>query len=63
MHRKNLTPFEAYTAKENAKSQLLSALIIYIAAAKLNDMDDDEQSAELEGVLDEAGKSWDVVSR
>ena len=58
-----MTESEAYTAKENAKSQLLSALLNYIAAAKLNDMDDDEQSSELEGVLDEAGKSWDVVSR
>ncbi len=54
---------EAYTAKENAKSALLDALTTYFAAAKEMDMDDDEQTAELEDLLTDAGKSWDVLPK
>ncbi len=52
---------EAYTAKENARDALLSALQAYIAAAEANGMDDDEQSGEIEGLLADAGKKWDVL--
>ncbi len=54
---------ESYTAKEESKSALLSAMTAYIEAAKSMDMDDDEQCAEIEDILSEAGKSWDVLPR
>ena len=56
-----MTEAEAYTAKENAKDALISALRTYFDAAKVNDMDDNDQSGELEDMLDEAGKRWDVL--
>jgi hypothetical protein len=55
------TETELYTAKENAKSTLLSALQAYITAAEANGMDDPEQSGELEDLLAGAGKTWDVL--
>ncbi len=58
-----MTEAEAYTAKENAKSALLDALTTYIAAAKDADMDDYDQSSEIEDLLSDAGKSWDVLPK
>lgn len=57
-----MTEAESCSAKENAKSALLDALVKYIDAAKEMDMEDDEMRAEVESVCDEAGKQWAVES-
>ena len=48
---------EKYTAKENAKSSLQSALKDYIRAAEDYGHDDCEMAAELEDVLADCGKN------
>jgi len=54
---------QTYTEKENSKAVLLSALLAYIGAAEADDMDDDEQQAEVEDLFTDAGKKWDVLPR
>ena len=55
-----MTDEEASTTKGNAQALLLTALQGYLAAAKEMDLDDEEQCAELNDLLHEAGKSWEV---
>ena len=55
-----MTDEEASTTKENAQALLLTALQGYIAAAQEMDLDDEEQRAELNDLLHEAGMSWEV---
>lgn len=55
-----MTEAEAYTAKENAKAALLTALQDYLTAAKAMGLEDDEQRAELDDVFTDAGKSWEL---
>lgn len=54
---------EAYTAKENAKAALLNAINTYVDAANAFDMDDEEQMQEINDVLDEAGKRWEIIEQ
>jgi hypothetical protein len=55
------TETEIYTAKEAAKEILNDALRNYIAAADAYfDYDDDEEANEIEEMLHELGKPWDV---
>ena len=55
-----MTEAEAYTAKENSKALLLTALHGYLAAAKELELDDDEQRADLDDHFTDAGKSWEL---
>lgn len=52
---------EAYTAKEHAKDRLATALREYIEAATAADMDDHQQTSDLEDIIRESGKQWDVL--
>ena len=58
---KSMTETEKYTAKENAKSSLQSALQDYIRAAEDYGYADCEMAAEIEDVLADCGKKWDVL--
>lgn len=52
---------QIYESKEQARKELCFALVNYFNAAKAFEMDEQDQINEVDGLLVEAGKLWDIT--